>query len=103
MGYLLGDGKILPAWILEEVELETPLKKGALGQATRRVQEWLNLHNIGLGIDGDFGQITELKVKQFQEYHGFQPTGIVDAETFKKLVAPLRRVLTPIHINSKGK
>ena len=96
MGYLLGDKDVLSSWILEEIENEGLLKRGTRGQAARRVQEWLNLHDMGIDIDGDFGRVTELKVKQFQEEHGMEPTGIVDNETFQELVAPLRRVLEPV-------
>lgn len=98
MSYLSEDGNMLSSWIREEIELEAPLSKGKRGKAVRRVQEWLNLHNMGIDIDGDFGTITELKVKQFQEQHGIPVTGIVEAETFQELVSPLRRVLTPIPV-----
>lgn len=96
MGYLSAAGDTLSPWIREEIELEGTLQKGKRGKAVRRIQEWLNLHEMGLDIDGDFGRITERKIKQFQEAHGITPSGIVEAETFQELVAPLRRVLQPI-------
>ncbi|MBE0645506.1 MAG: peptidoglycan-binding protein [Bacteroidetes bacterium] len=60
------------------------------------MQEWLNLHQFGLTIDGDFGRITEMSVSRFQEQNGIRSTGIVDDATWSVLIAPLRRVLTPL-------
>jgi hypothetical protein len=96
MGYLLQDGSALSPWIRRELECETPLKKGAKGTPAKRVQEWLNLHKLGLAVDGDFGRITELSVSKFQERSGLPSTGVVNAKTWEALVAPLSRALIPI-------
>ena len=40
------------------------------------------------GADGDFGAETENAVKKFQADHGLNATGIVDEETWNKLVSP---------------
>lgn len=98
MHYLLDDIKPVSSWIIKEIELDETLHKGSRGKSVRRVQEWLNLHNLGLSIDGDFGRVTQLKVKQFQEENGIPATGSVDSETFRTLVAPLRRALAPIPV-----
>lgn len=92
----------LASWIRKEIQIEEPLGKGTRGQAARRIQEWLNLHNMGVDVDGDFGRITERKVKQFQEVQGLPATGIVDNETFQAFVSPLRRVLAAIPAVSNG-
>lgn len=95
MSHLIIEDTPLSAWIREEIELDAPIARGTVGQGVRRVQEWLNLHNMGLGIDGDFGPVTEAKVKQFQNEMGIEATGIVDAGTYHELVSPLRHVLSP--------
>lgn len=100
MGYLTDEENTLSSWIREEIEFEAPITKGKRGKAVKRVQEWLNLHHMGLDIDGDFGHITELKVKQFQEVHGIPVSGSVESETFHELVSPLRRVLTPLSVST---
>ncbi|NLW06769.1 MAG: L,D-transpeptidase family protein [Clostridia bacterium] len=35
--------------------------------------------------DGDYGRMTELAVRQFQIYHGLEPTGVADATTLRLL------------------
>jgi hypothetical protein len=96
MSYLINEDTPLSSWIREEVELRTPIARGADGQEVRRVQEWLNLHRMGLSIDGDFGPVTQAKIKQFQNEMGIEATGIVDSETYQELVSPMRRVLSPL-------
>ncbi|MCA9468632.1 MAG: peptidoglycan-binding protein [Nitrospira sp.] len=95
MSYILNN-EGLGSWIRKEVELAKTLKKGARGQPIKRVQEWLNLHEFGLVIDGDFGSVTKRKVAQFQDSRGLDSTGTVNAKTFQELVAPLWEVLQPI-------
>ena len=96
MSVILGESSNLSAWIRKEIELGDPVKVGARGRAVKRIQEWLNLHNYGLAIDGDFGPVTRKKVTQFQEDRGLATTGIVKEPTFNELVSPLLQVLEPI-------
>ena len=96
MSVLLTEGTNVSPWIRDEIELSQPLTKGADGQPVKRVQEWLNLHGYGLAIDGDFGRVTEQKVKQFQQMHGLEESGIVDDSTFRALIHPLLQALTPL-------
>jgi hypothetical protein len=96
MSYIDNNDTPLTAWIRTEIELDAPLARGAGGQEVKRVQEWLNLHDMGLSIDGDFGPVTQAKVKQFQTKMGREASGIVDAGTYQDLVSPLRRVLSPL-------
>lgn len=51
----------------EELILGRELGYGSKGPDVRRVQEWLNLDGYGLGIDGDFGRVTEDAVRRFQK------------------------------------
>ena len=47
-------------------------------------------------IDGDFGPATEAAVKAFQTQRQLPATGVVDAITFERLVAPMRAALAPL-------
>jgi hypothetical protein len=69
----------------EELVLARELAFGSKGNDVRRVQEWLNLHGYGLGIDGDSGRVTE--------DHRIRQTGKVNPRTFHALIAPMIAVL----------
>ena len=77
----------------EELVVTRELARGSKGADVRRVQEWLNLHGYGLGIDGDFGGVTEDGVKRFQKANHIKQTGKVNQRTFSALTAPLSAVL----------
>ncbi len=96
MSVLLKENRTLSSFIRKEAELPKTIKKGSRGQRVKRVQEWLNLHELGLVIDGDFGPVTHKRIQQFQKRHRLGSNGIVNRSTWDKLVAPLIRVLTPI-------
>ena len=96
MGVLLKQDGALSSYIRKEVELPKTIKKGLRGQGVRRVQEWLNLHELRLVVDGVFGPVTHKRVQQFQKKHGLGNSGIVSQKTWEEMVAPLTRVLTPI-------
>ena len=69
-----------------------PLVYGATGKDVKRVQEWLTLQGFATGIDGDFGPATRAAVTAFQTARGClrdDNEGVVDAETWGALVAPL--------------
>ncbi|MEU7909312.1 peptidoglycan-binding domain-containing protein [Actinoplanes sp. NPDC049118] len=83
----------LHAWIRAEVELAGRPAEGSSGAAVRRVQEWLNLHDRGVVVDGDFGTATKQAVQDFQEARSLPETGAVDPETWKDLVRPMTEVL----------
>lgn len=58
------------------------LRKGAKGSEVREMQEILAKLKFAPGqIDGDFGDKTELAVKQFQQKQGITPDGVVGLET----------------------
>ncbi|MBC7076487.1 MAG: peptidoglycan-binding protein [Syntrophomonadaceae bacterium] len=62
------------------------LKKNAVGQKVVYVQS--RLKELGLEFDradGRFGNMTELAVKYFQVWHGMEPTGVVDEDTYRAL------------------
>ncbi len=69
------------------------LRKGSRGTDVRDLQEWLNLHDFGCGIDGDFGPATEAAVTAFQLNMNQPPVqfGEVDASTWQLLHRPIER------------
>jgi Putative peptidoglycan binding domain/CHAP domain len=79
-----------------ELTLDRTYRRGDRGPGVKKVQEWLNLHDIVAGIDGDFGPKTEQALKQFQTKARLPVTGVADAATFDKLVAPMKAALAPI-------
>lgn len=69
-----------------------PLVYGAKNKDVKRAQEWLTLQGFSTGIDGDFGPATRAAVIAFQTARGClrdHNEGVVDAETWGALVAPL--------------
>jgi hypothetical protein len=94
MHILNGDTGTLADWIRREVEFEREISQGQRGPAVKRVQEWLTAHQCGVAVDGDFGAVTKRAVQKFQGQVGLEPSGVVDRETFERLVQPMRRVLS---------
>jgi len=58
-----------------------PFKKGMKGETIKSIQIKLG----GLTVDGDFGRLTEAKVKEFQRSNGLVADGIVGKLTWKAL------------------
>ena len=86
----------LASWIRAELEFPGTIGSGTRGRKAERVQEWLNLHGIGLVADGDFGPITMAAVSRFQEQTGLPQTGSVDAATFSALTKPMMDMVQPL-------
>lgn len=66
----------------------SPLKKGMQGSDVARMQALLISAGYGLdpyGADGDFGNLTEMKVKDFQANEGLVVDGIVGSKTMAAL------------------
>jgi len=62
------------------------LSKGSKGSVVRELQTLLNeIDNAGLSVDGDFGNKTQIAVKNFQEKHSLSVDGIVGKKTWAKL------------------
>jgi hypothetical protein len=99
MGYLIEDKVNLSSWIKNELRLRKAIEVGTKGLMARRVQEWLNLHGLGLDIDGDFGNITKKKVAEFQEVSGLPRSGGVDDKTYEVLSEPLKRTLIKLPVD----
>jgi peptidoglycan hydrolase-like protein with peptidoglycan-binding domain len=63
------------------------LKKGARGQAVKRLQKLLAQHGAKVTIDGDFGQRTKASVVAFQRRNHLAADGVVGPKTWAKLKA----------------
>lgn len=59
------------------------LQRGSRGRAVEALQQQLNTFSgPAIGVDGEFGEETETKVRQFQGHRGLGADGIVDAVTW---------------------
>jgi len=87
---------------MNDLNLETPLKKGAKHGQVKLVQEWLSLQNEHVAIDDDFGPATDAAVKDFQKCSALPVTGVVDTNTFERLVSPMRATLAPIPAHDRS-
>jgi peptidoglycan hydrolase-like protein with peptidoglycan-binding domain len=81
---------------LPDLELGAPKKPGSSGEKVRLIQGWLCLHGFRLVVDGDYGDATARQVRAFQTSNGLPATGVVDDETYAKLVRPMVAALAPI-------
>lgn len=87
---------------MNDLGLDKSLQPGDKNGQVKLIQEWLSLHGEHVGIDGDFGPATQSAVKDFQNKVGLPSTGIVDANTFEQLIAPMRAALQPIAANNRS-
>ncbi len=64
------------------------LRRGARGEAVRRLQTLLRRHGFSPGaVDGIFGPATEAAVVAFQRAHGLLADGVVGPRTWRALAA----------------
>lgn len=87
--------------IRSELTSDKDHRRGDKGQKVRVIQEWLSLHGHQVAVDGDFGPATDVAVRRYQVANNLAETGVVDAQTFAALIAPMLRVLTPLPAASK--
>ncbi len=66
-------------------------KRGKRGEKVRVLQALLNARRFRLVVNGQFDAPTENAVRVFQKSLGLPVSGVVDAQTWEKLVVPLRR------------
>lgn len=70
----------------------TPLQIGSSGADVTTMQSYLNVINAvypqipGLIVDGNYGADTANAVQLFQQANGLTPTGIIDEETWEKII-----------------
>ena len=65
----------------------SPIKKGSRGGDVVLCQDCLNKHGIPCNIDGVFGPGTEAKIKEFQQVNGLKEDGILNSDTWVKLLS----------------
>jgi peptidoglycan hydrolase-like protein with peptidoglycan-binding domain len=63
------------------------LRRGSGGDSVKELQTRLNKLGYGLGVDGDFGPMTEKAVRDFQSRQGIAVDGVVGAVTWGRLPA----------------
>ena len=74
---------------IKETNILTILKKGDKGDKVKAVQLLLIGYGFELqpfGADGNFGNLMEDKIKEYQESVNLEPTGIVDINTWNKML-----------------
>jgi peptidoglycan hydrolase-like protein with peptidoglycan-binding domain len=81
---------------MSELELDKVYRRGERAPGVKRIQEWLTLNGFAVAIDGDFGPATEAALKRFQAKAGLPVSGVADAATFGRLVAPMKAAVAPI-------
>jgi peptidoglycan hydrolase-like protein with peptidoglycan-binding domain len=64
---------------------------GARGSEVRTVQLLLRYRRYDLLDDGHFGPLTAGVVRDFQAKHNLEASGIVDAQTWERLIVPVGR------------
>ena len=86
---------------MSDLDLQQSCRRGNQQGQVRLIQEWLCLQGWHVKIDGDFGPATEAAVKEFQTQKQLPASGVVDGDTFNRLVAPMRAALTPLESTGK--
>jgi len=82
----MSDKKRLDIFRAVNKKVYTPLKKGSKGEEVKKLQKWLNWYlGSKLKIDGDFGKVTESKVKQAQKKLSLKQDGVVGSKTILKI------------------
>lgn len=69
----------------DQIRKGAVLSKGDSGDSVRELQTKLTKLGFPVEITGNFGNITELKLKQFQKKYNIQQTGKLGETTIKKL------------------
>jgi len=72
---------------LTSAQCPTNISQGEIDGCVTELQDLLNTHGAGLGVDGDFGPSTLAAVKSYQSGHGLSADGIVGPLTKASLDA----------------
>jgi hypothetical protein len=67
------------------------LRQGDRGGAVRELQTMLNAVGANLNVDGDFGEVTDDCVRDFQAYAGITEDGVCGPVTWQRLEMALAR------------
>jgi len=85
---------------LTSAQCPTDIAEGEIDGCVTKLQELLNTHGAGLGVDGDFGPATLTAVKNYQSSHGLSADGIVGPNTKASLDSAGTSVPAPIALTS---
>ncbi len=76
--------------ILEQVQVQLAvLRNGSIGTEVKTLQRLLKSYGYSMapyGIDGDFGSLTERRLREYQKKQGIEQTGVTDLTTWNKLL-----------------
>jgi hypothetical protein len=81
---------------MDELTLDRDYRQGNSGVRVKIIKEWLCIHDINVVIDRDYTAATEEAVRKFQTRKGLNPTGIVNKQTYGRLLLPMREAMVPI-------
>lgn len=80
---LAADGMVGPqTW----PHLIVAVRQGSGGEAVKAAQTQLNKYGAGLGVDGQFGSVTDRAVRAYQSAHGLAADGLVGPQTWQSLL-----------------
>jgi peptidoglycan hydrolase-like protein with peptidoglycan-binding domain len=77
----LSGAEVVPLSLVDSVSLGDMAHQGEIGDRVRNIQEALKRAGATLVVDGNYGPLTEAKVKMFQQLRGLQADGIVGPAT----------------------
>lgn len=92
---IYGYGRPNYAIVVPDPETETVditmdvLKKGSLGTEVKTLQRLLMSYGYSMspyGVDGDFGSLTDKRVREYQKKQGLDVDGVVGKQTWTKLL-----------------
>jgi peptidoglycan hydrolase-like protein with peptidoglycan-binding domain len=87
---------------LDSASCPANIVEGATGGCVVELQDLLNIHNAGIGVDGQFGAQTLAAVRTFQSETGIGVDGQVGPQTKAELYATSGRVPVPISLTSSA-
>lgn len=79
------DGRLAAAFHLQSNPQPSMLRIGCTGGAVPVLQSALGTHGYPVLVDGAFGRVTEIALRQFQSMNGLRPDGVAGPDVFKAL------------------
>lgn len=81
------------AHIQQELAFPAAAVLGKKNKDVKRLQEWLSLAGFATAVDKDFGPATKEALTRFQRHQGHVADGVLKAEDWTPLVAPLEAAI----------
>jgi peptidoglycan hydrolase-like protein with peptidoglycan-binding domain len=79
-----------------DLRFDAPKKLRSKGARVKLIQGWLCLCGCKVVVDGEFGAATDIAVRDFQAARKLPVTGVVDEDTYTRLVQPMVAALSPL-------